>query len=261
MGVIVPGGKGASSAEGDARVVIVTGALGGMGRAICEALQTGGWTVAGIDLPDVVASRTDHELPDLLLGADITSTGDLESAFDEVTRLATTPTALVNCAGVGAPDPLVQMSFDRLHKVIEVNLTAAITAMSLFARHWVAGESRRPATVTGAIVNISSLAAYGSNAGQSAYVSSKAGLIAATRVAANELGPLGVRVNAILPSFASTPLTAATTSETRADYLSRTPLGRFPDLREVAATIAWLLSPDASYVSGAELRVTGGRLF
>ncbi len=261
MKVIVPGGDGPSTGAGDARVVIVTGALGGMGRAICEALRAGGWTVAGLDLPDVVASRTDHGFPGLLLGADITSTGDLEWSFEEVTRLAATPTALVNCAGMGASDPLVHMSFDRVRKVIEVNLIAAIAAMSLFARHWVAGESRRPDNVTGAIVNISSLAAYGSNPGQSAYVSSKAGLVGATRVAANELGPLGVRVNAILPSFASTPLTAGTTDETRADYLSRTPLGRFPDLHEVAATVTWLLSPDASYVSGAELRVTGGRLF
>ena len=259
--MIVAGGEGASSGAEDARVVIVTGALGGMGRAICEALQTGGWTVAGIELPEVVASRTDHGFPGLLLGTDITSTGDLASSFDEITRLTATPTALVNCAGVGAPDPLVHMAFDRLQKVIEVNLIAAIAAMSLFARHWIAAASRRPANVTGAIVNISSLAAYGSNAGQSAYVSSKAGLIAATRVAANELGPLGVRVNAILPSFTSTPLTAGTTDEVRADYLSRTPLGRFPDLHEVAATVTWLLSPDASYVSGAELRVTGGRLF
>ena len=232
-----------------------------MGRAICEALHATGWTVAGLDLPEVIPSGTDHGFPGLLLGTDITSTGDLESSFDEVNRLAATPTALVNCAGVGAADPLAHMSFDRVRKVIEVNLIAAITAMSLFARHWIAGESRSPASVTGAIVNISSLAAYGSNAGQTAYVSSKAGLIAATRVAANELGPLGVRVNAILPSFTSTPLTAGTTDEVRADYLSRTPLGRFPDLHEVAATVTWLLSSDASYVSGAELRVTGGRLF
>ena len=261
MGVIVPDGDGAPIEEGDARVVIVTGALGGMGRAISEALQAGGWTIAGLDLPDAVASRADHGFPGLLLGADITSTGDLESSFDEVTRLAATPTALVNCAGVGAADPLVHMSLDRVRKVIEVNLIAAIAAMSLFARHWVAGESRRPDNVTGAIVNIASLAAYGSNAGQSAYVSSKAGLVGATRVTANELGPLGVRVNAILPSFASTPLTAGATDEARASFLSRTPLGRFPDLHEVAATVTWLLSPDASYVSGAELRVTGGRLF
>lgn len=259
--MIVPGGDGASIEPGCGRVVIVTGALGGMGRAICEALQAGGWTVAGLDLPDVVASRTDHGFPGLLLGADITSTSDLESSFDEVTRLAATPTALVNCAGAGASDPLVHMSFDRVRRVIEVNLIAAIATMSLFARRWVAGESRRPDNVTGAIVNISSLAAYGSNPGQSAYVSSKAGLIGATRVAANELGPLGVRVNAILPSFASTPLTAGATDEARASFLSRTPLGRFPDLHEVAATVTWLLSPDASYVSGAELRVTGGRLF
>ncbi|MXZ67676.1 MAG: hypothetical protein F4Z17_01455, partial [Acidimicrobiia bacterium] len=92
MKVIVPGGDGSSIGARDARVVIVTGALGGMGRAICEALQAGGWTVAGLDLPDVVASRTDHGFPGLLLGADITSAGELESSFDEVTRLAATPT-------------------------------------------------------------------------------------------------------------------------------------------------------------------------
>jgi len=112
-----------------------------------------------------------------------------------------------------------------------------------------------------AIVDICILSAYGANPGQSAYASSKAGLVAATRVAAHELGPMGVRVNAILPSFVSTPLTAGAGDEVRASLLSRTPLGRFPDLQEVAATVTWLLSPDASYVSGAELRVSGGRLF
>ncbi len=142
-----------------------------------------------------------------------------------------------------------------------MNLIAAIAAMSLFARHWVADQSRRRAGDTGAIVNVCSLSAYGANAGQSAYASSKAGLVAATRVAANELGPVGLRVNAILPSFVSTPLTARAADEVRASLLRRTPLGRFPHLDEVAAAVTWLLSPEASYVSGAELRVSGGRLF
>ena len=243
------------------RVVVVTGALGGMGRAICDALGATGWTVAGLDRPDVIESRTDHAFPGLLLGTDITSMPDLESAFAAVPRMAGTPTALVNCAGVSMDEQLVDMSFDHLRKTIEVNLVAAIAAMSLFARHWIAGEGERRVGDTGAIVNICSLSAYGTNAGQSAYASSKAGLVAATRVAANELGPLGVRVNAILPSFVSTPLTATATDEVRASLLARTPLGRFPHLDEVAATVQWLLSPDASYVSGAELRVSGGRLF
>lgn len=243
------------------RVVIVTGALGGMGRAICDALHATGWTVAGLDRPDVIESRTDHAFPGLLLGADIISMPDLKSAFAAFDRMAGTPTALVNCAGVSRDDRLVRLSIDQLRETIEVNLVAAIAAMSLFARHWIASASERRSGDTGAIVNVCSLSAYGANAGQSAYASSKAGLVAATRVAANELGPLGVRVNAILPSFVSTPLTAGATDEARASLLSRTPLGRFPHLDEVAATVRWLLSPDASYVSGAELRVSGGRLF
>ena len=257
----VPSGGGESPVPGNAGVVIVTGALGGMGRAICGTLQTTGWTVAGLDLPDVIASRTDHQFPGLLLGADITSTRDLESAFDKVTRLEGTPTALVNCAGVSTDEQLVQMSFDQLRRTIEVNLIAAIATMSLFARYWIADKSRSSAGGTGAIVNVCSLSAYGANVGQAAYASSKAGLVAATRVAANELGPLGVRVNAILPSFVSTPLTAGATEELQAGLLARTPLGRFPNLDEVAATVRWLLSPEASYVSGAELRVSGGRMF
>ena len=209
----------------------------------------------------MIESRTDHAFPGLLLRADVTSTPDLESAFTAVARTAGTPMALVNCAGVSMDEQLAHMSFDHLRKTIEVNLIAAIAAMSLFARHWIAGESERRVGDTGAIVNLCSLSAYGANAGQSAYASSKAGLVAATRVAANELGPLGVRVNAILPSFVSTPLTAAVADEARASLLSRTPIGRFPHLDEVAATVRWLLSSDASYVSGAELRVSGGRLF
>ena len=257
----VPSGDGTSLQREGAGLAIVTGALGGMGRAICQALQGAGWAVAGLDRPDVIDSQTGPALCGLLLGVDITSTGDLESAFDEVTRLEGTPTALVNCAGVSTDDRLVDMSFDRLRSTIEVNLIAAIAAMSLFAKHWIADKSRRRGGDAGAIVNICSLSAYGANVGQSAYASSKAGLVAATRVAANELGPLGLRVNAILPSFVSTPLTAGATDEVRASLLSRTPLGRFPHLDEVAATVTWLLSPDASYVSGAELRVSGGRLF
>ena len=259
--MIAPSSDGGSSEPGYKGVVVVTGALGGMGGAICQALQATGWTVAGLDRTDVIASRSDRTFSGLLLGVDITSTRDLESAFDEVTRLASAPTALVNCAGVSTDDRLVDMSFDSLRRTIEVNLVAAVAAMSLFARHWIADKSQRRAGDTGAIVNVCSLSAYGANAGQSAYASSKAGLVAATRVAANELGPLGLRVNAILPSFVSTPLTAGATDDVRASLLGRTPLGRFPHLDEVAATVTWLLSPDASYVSGAELRVSGGRLF
>ena len=232
-----------------------------MGRAICEALHGAGWTVAGLDRPDVVESPTCRAFPGLVLGTDITSTPDLDAAFGEVARMAGTPTALVNCAGVSMDEHLVHMSIEHLRRTIEVNLVAAIAAMSMFARHWIARRVEDRATDGAAIVNISSLSAYGANPGQSAYASSKAGLVAATRVAAHELGPLGVRVNTILPSFVSTPLTAGAGDEVRARLLSRTPLGRFPHLDEVAATVTWLLSPDASYVSGAELRVSGGRLF
>ena len=259
--MIIGSGDGARAQPTSAGVVIVTGALGGMGRAICEALHAIGWTVAGLDRPDVVESSTDRAFPGFVLGKDITSTPDLESAFTDVVRMAGTPVALVNCAGVSMDERLVHMSVDHLRKAIEVNLVAAIAAMSLFARHWIARRGEDLATDGAAIVNVCSLSAYGANPGQSAYASSKAGLVAATRVAANELGPLGVRVNAILPSFVSTPLTAGADDEVRAGLLARTPLGRFPHLHEVAATVTWLLSSDASYVSGAELRVSGGRLF
>jgi len=258
--VTIRGGEGTPAPPTSAGIVVVTGALGGMGSAICEALDANGWIVAGLDRPDVVESPTDQAFPGFVLGADITSTPDLESAFTEVARRAGTPTALVNCAGVSMDEQLVHMSIDHLRNAIEVNLVAAIAAMSLFARLWIARGREDRVTDGAAIVNICSLSAYGANPGQSAYASSKAGLVAATRVAAHELGPLGVRVNAILPSFVSTPLTAGAGEDVRESLLARTPLGRFPDLDEVAATVTWLLSPEASYGSGAELRVAGGRL-
>ena len=243
-----------------APMVIVTGALGGLGRAISDELHAIGWSVVGMDHPEAIRSRADASIPWSLLPADITSKSELESAFAAAAEQPGTLAALVNCAGVSADEVLAHLSIDRLRSTIEVNLIAAVAAMSLFVKHWIATEGGRDPSDTGAIVNISSLSAYGAIAGQSAYAASKAGLVAATRVAARELGPLGIRVNAILPSFIATPLTGDASDETRAGLLSRTPLGRFPHLDEVAGTVRWLLSSEASYVSGAELRVSGGRL-
>ncbi|MDG4827007.1 SDR family oxidoreductase [Asanoa sp. WMMD1127] len=241
------------------KVTIVTGGSRGIGAATSRRLARAGHAVAVGYRSDAAAAAAivDEITADggqaVAVAGELAHAGDIRALFDEAAKLGPV-TGLVNNAGVGSRiGRFVDLDEADLRRVVDVNVVGAI----LCAR-----EAARRMTDGGAIVNVSSAAAtLGSPFEYPHYAASKAALDALTLGLSKELGPEGIRVNTVQPGVIYTDFHGTQSGEPgRADRVGpNAPLGRagYPD--EVAAAIAWLLSDDASYVTGATIRVAGGR--
>ena len=223
------------------RVVTVIGAASGIGEATARVLEQSGTTVVAADL----AEREG------ILGVDVTDEESVAALFDAVVERHGDFHGVVNCAGVSTLAPIVDHDAAEFRRVLDVCLTGAFLVLKHGGRLVADG---------GSLVSLTSLNARQPGTGLAAYCAAKAGLVSLTEVAALELAPRRVRVNAVAPGLVVTPLTAPAMdiAGIRESYLENTPLGRSGEPEEIGAVIRFLLSDDAAWITGETMDVNGG---
>lgn len=215
------------------QVAVVFGGASGIGAVIAERFTADGWAVVAADLP----------------GADVTDEESVAALLDGVLAEHGRLDVVVNSAGVSTLGNVVDLAAEEWRRVVDVCLTGAFLVMKHAGQRLSAG---------GSIISLSSLNARQPGAGLAPYCAAKAGLSMLTQVAALELGPRGIRVNAIAPGLVVTPLTqpAMDIPGIKDDYVENTPLGRPGTPEEIAEAAAYLAN--AAWVTGEVLDINGG---
>ncbi|MDA0785007.1 MAG: SDR family NAD(P)-dependent oxidoreductase [Proteobacteria bacterium] len=237
----------------DGRTAIVTGAAQGIGRAIAERLKNSGADIWLWDIDPARAAETAKALGAHAIGVDVTDPDAVEVATQQVVGARGAVDILVNNAGIsGANAPVHEYPVDEWRRVVDVDLNGTFYCCRAVVPHMIAARSGR-------IVNVASVAGKEGNPNAAAYSAAKAGVIALTKSLGKELAERDIAVNAITPAAARTALFDQMTQE-HVDYmLSKIPRGRFVTVEEIAGMVAWLVSPENSFATGAVFDLSGGR--
>jgi 2-hydroxycyclohexanecarboxyl-CoA dehydrogenase len=242
------------------RTAIVTGAASGMGHAIAERLAADGRQVAIFDLNGQGAEKTAAKIEAdggraQGYGVDVTDRPAIEAAVADVVARLGPPTILVNNAGLTGFKPFLDITLEEWNARIEVNLTGTFHCCQVVIPHMLdAGWGR--------IVNISSSSTHSGTARMTHYVAAKSGVNGLSKSLALEFAPRGITVNVIPPGFIDTPMLRQAQAEGSVDFersVATTPVGRPGRPEDIAAACAFLVSEEASYVTGQILGVNGGR--
>jgi 3-oxoacyl-[acyl-carrier protein] reductase len=239
------------------KTALVTGGARGIGAATAKRLASEGATVVVADFDEAAAADTAQEIGGHAVKCDVTKLEDVEAAVAKAVEAGGSLDVLVTCAGIIRDNMLFKMSDDDWGAVIDTHLKGTFYAVRAAQKHMVEQKS-------GKMVLISSTSALG-NRGQTNYATAKAGLQGMTKTLAIELGPFNVNVNCVAPGFIATAMTQQTAERIGVPFdafmehvAEQTPLKRVGQPEDVANTIAFLCSEDASYVSGQVIYVAGG---
>ncbi|MCT7373480.1 SDR family NAD(P)-dependent oxidoreductase [Chelativorans salis] len=232
---------------------IITGGASGVGLAVAERLLDDGWYVAVVDSDRAALAEAEDLLAGeeaIFLAADVTDEDEVADAFDAAVGAQGLFAALVNCAGIRREAPFEETSAELFRQVLDINLAGAfIAAQAALARM---GEGL-------SIVNLTSVSGLRANGGHAAYGASKAGVKLMSEVMAMELADRGVRVNCVAVGLVETSTAAFDEDmERRRAWLEATPQRRAAEPRDIAAAVAYLLSPEAGFITGHTLVVDGG---
>jgi NAD(P)-dependent dehydrogenase (short-subunit alcohol dehydrogenase family) len=250
-----------TTAEQGKGAVIVTGASRGIGAAIAEKLAEDGYGVVVNYAADadgaesVVSTIRGRGGRAIAVRGDVAAPGDVADLFQRAQREMGPLTALVNNAGISGNEARIdEREADELARLMQVNVVGPMVC----ARHAVHAMSTAHGGTGGSIVNIASVAAR-TTAGTSGFVpyaATKGALVTFTRGLSDEVAPEGIRVNSVSPGAIATEMSAAVPEVKEA--AAHSPLGRIGRPDEIAATVSWLVSPAASYITGSDITVSGG---
>ena len=235
------------------KTALVTGASGGIGEAVARALHAQGATVVlhGTRAEKLEALQKDLGARAFALAVDLSDRDAVVGLVDAASALAGSISILVNNAGITRDGLLMRMKDDDWDSVLEVNMTASMSLCRAAMRGMMKAR-------TGRIISISSVVGVTGNAGQTNYAASKAGMIGFSKSLAAEVASRGLTVNVVAPGFIETPMTDVLDESQKSALLTRVPAGRLGHADEIAATVAFLASDEAAYITGATLHVNGG---
>lgn len=235
------------------KVVLITGASRGIGRAIAEEFLALGATVLATATTENGANAISKYLGDSGKGflLNVTDNDSIATLFQQIKTDYGSVDVLVNNAGITHDNLLVRMKDDEWNDIINTNLTPIFKMSKAVMRAMMKKRAGR-------IINIGSVVGSMGNAGQVNYAASKAGVIGFTKSLAREVANRGITVNTVSPGFIETDMTKALNDDQRASALSQVPAGRLGAPKEIAATVVFLASEGAAYITGETIHVNGG---
>lgn len=241
----------------EGKTAVITGAGRGIGRAIALRLASEGANIVINDIPSSAdAQNTVEEVKAIGVKAiavlcDVRVPEDMTMLMEKAKEEFGSIDILVNNAGITRDTLLMRMSEKDWDDVLEINLKGAFNATKAACKYMVKQRG-------GVIINMSSVVGIMGNAGQVNYSASKAGLIGMTKSVAKEFAPRGIRCNAIAPGFIRSDMTDQLPEDVKNTYLAGIPLKRFGTVEDIANAVLFLVSDQASYISGQVLHIDGG---
>jgi 3-oxoacyl-[acyl-carrier protein] reductase len=235
------------------KTALVTGASGGIGGAIAQALHAAGATVAlsGTRTAPLEALAADLGSRAHVLTCDLSDPASVEALPKAAAAAMGSVDILVNNAGITRDNLFMRMSDEEWQSVIDVNLTSTFRLCRGVLRGMMKAR-------WGRIVNVSSVVGATGNPGQGNYAASKAGMVGMSKSLAAEVASRNITVNCVAPGFITTAMTDKLTEDQKSRILTSVPAGRMGEASEIAAAVLYLASPEAGYVTGAVLHVNGG---